>query len=828
MGHDKTRADRAPASRYSLVVVLAAVCGGMVVDRFRPVAAPILWLVAVVSLILWVWCFRRRWGQLGCAGLLASIAATAAAWHHCCWNLYDIDNLGRFCGPEARPIAFEAVALGPLRRIRDPDPSPLTSLPPLSRFRVIIGVKAVRDGTDWKRAAGRATLIIAEGSATLQAGDRLRAFGQLFAPSRRQNPGEFDFAEYARGDRLLSTIAVQEPAALTVVATGRPWGLRRLVGLARTDADLLLAKYLRSENAGLASALLLGLREHVDAGAIDAFMETGVIHLLAISGMNVAVVAATLFLALRLGWMPRRAALCAVAVTVTFYALLTDAQPPVVRATIMVVLICLGLYARRPGLAMNSLAAAAIIVLALNPPELFRIGPQLSFLSVAVLVAMDVRWLDRGEHDPLVRLIRATRPWYERLARRLLRTAWNMTLVSGAVWLVLAPLVMSQFHLISPIAVILNTLLWIPVGVAILSGFGVLATGWMIPPAAVVLGALCDSSVWCIQATISAAQRIPASHFWVLGPPPWWLVGFYGVLVLWARWPSGTRGRKVTLAALGLWTVAGLVLPYLKSSQTGLRCTALSVGHGCAVMLELPGGQTMLYDAGQLGSPEGGARRIAEFLWSRGITKIDQVVLSHADIDHFNALPELLRRFRIKAVYVSPVMFQGESAALVALAESIKEAGVPIRYCCEGSVLPTNGEAQIWTLHPPAEGVTGSDNANSIVLAVEYAGRRILLPGDLEDEGIEALLQSPPFDCDVLLAPHHGSARSNPPELAAWARPEWVVISGGSHGSVESVESAYQASGAEVRNTHEDGAITVHFWGSSIVVSAFADAESPR
>ena len=92
-----------------------------------------------------------------------------------------------------------------------------------------------------------------------------------------------------------------------------------------------------------------------------------------------------------------------------------------------------------------------------------------------------------------------------------------------------------------------------------------------------------------------------------------------------------------------------------------LDCTFLSMGHGCAVLLELPSGQTMLYDAGQFGAAVGGHAPISESLWSRGITHLDAVVLSHPDIDHYNALPGLLEKFSVGAIYVSPIMFEKES-----------------------------------------------------------------------------------------------------------------------------------------------------------------------
>src|SRR5690606_29944679 len=166
-------------------------------------------------------------------------------------------------------------------------------------------------------------------------------------------------------------------------------------------------------------------------------------------------------------------------------------------------------------------------------------------------------------------------------------------------------------------------------------------------------------------------------------------------------------------------------------------------------------------------------------LWSRGITHLDAVVLSHADADHYNALPELLRRFSVGVVYVSPVMFHREPESVLALRKAIEEHGIPLKTIDSRQTLRLSGDARCRVLHPPRRGVPGSDNANSIVLALEYAGRRILLPGDLETPGLEDVLEEEPLPTDVVMAPHHGSARSNPRGFAAWATPAWVVISGG-------------------------------------------------
>jgi competence protein ComEC len=197
-------------------------------------------------------------------------------------------------------------------------------------------------------------------------------------------------------------------------------------------------------------------------------------------------------------------------------------------------------------------------------------------------------------------------------------------------------------------------------------------------------------------------------------------------------------------------------------------------------------------------------------LWHRGIRRIDGIVVSHADVDHYNAVPGLMERFDVGAVYVSPMMFENSSLSgkgPTVLRETIQAAGVPIREVWSGDRLRVGTQLRLHVLHPPRQGVVGTDNANSVILAAESAGRRVLLPGDLESPGLEDVMAELPYDCDVLLAPHHGSRRSDPPGFAAWSTPEWVIISGGAGDDVRPVVQTYEAAGAYVMRTNERGAV---------------------
>jgi competence protein ComEC len=200
-------------------------------------------------------------------------------------------------------------------------------------------------------------------------------------------------------------------------------------------------------------------------------------------------------------------------------------------------------------------------------------------------------------------------------------------------------------------------------------------------------------------------------------------------------------------------------------------------------------------------------------------------VVSHADIDHYNAVPGLLERFRVGTVYVSPVMFAGFGEAATdgprLLHEALRKAGVPIREIWAGDTFHIAPELSALVVHPPRTGVTGSDNANSVTLAVEYRGRRLFLPGDLESPGLDDVMSELPYDCDLLLAPHHGSRQSDPPGLAAWSQPEWVVISGSGGEEVDPVVATYRRTGAVVLQTPRHGTVRVSLRPEQVDVSTW-------
>src|SRR6185503_20266649 len=139
-------------------------------------------------------------------------------------------------------------------------------------------------------------------------------------------------------------------------------------------------------------------------------------------------------------------------------------------------------------------------------------------------------------------------------------------------------------------------------------------------------------------------------------------------------------------------------------------------------------------------------------LWDLGINRIDALFISHADVDHYNGLPQLSERFPIGAVYVPPHFAQLDQEPVRLVAECLRRWHVPIRVCFAGDQFDLGGGVTASVLHPPAE-FGGSDNEQSLVLLVEYRGQRILFPGDLEGAGLSRLLNSDRTTVDVLVSP---------------------------------------------------------------------------
>lgn len=819
-----------PCRVQPLVVLLGALCGGILIDRFAGLPLAVWFFMAGIGFALWAILWWNDAVQAAAVALCLVAAAVSGVWHHCWWNHYPADHLARGFDESRRPACLEVTVLNLPRIYPAPPRDPMRTIPLGDRTQLDVRTTRIRNGATWQAASGVMRMTVDGHLLGITAGDRLEVFGHVARPETPKNPNEFDFASHARSNRRLTGIFVSHPDCVRLVERGSPYHWRRMLAAVRNRCRGVLWQHLEHRPAGLAQAVLLGAREELGSDRTEEFFTTGTIHLLAISGLHVGILACGVWWLTRVFNFGRRTALVFAAVTIVLYATLVEARPPVLRATALIVVFCVAQLVGRRSFGFNTLAAAGILILAMNPAAILNVGTQLSFLAVAIMAGAVLPPTYAPAEDPLTRLIENTRPWPVRMWRKWLRQLWRLWLLSALIWGFTLPLTAYRFHLVSPIALVLNPLLIFPITVALFSGFAVLLLGWLSPLLADICGTVCNVSFQFIESAVHFAHETPGTYFWTSGPKFWWVAGFYFVLTLLvvSRLPRRWNATLiVTMIAIGLLSARSTQRALEKTADRPLRCTFVAVGHGCAVLIELPSKQTLLYDAGRLGSPRPALQSISAVLWSRGIEHIDAIVLSHADADHYNVLPELLKRVSVGVVYVSPFMFETPNESLLALRESIAAAGVPMRTLRANMRLSIAGSTSIDVLHPTGHAAAGGDNANSIVLRLEHQGSRILLTGDLEGQGMDRVLRGEPSCHDVVLAPHHGSARSSPVRFAAWSRPKYLVISGGEQVINDSVRDPFEKIGATVLNTATDGAVFVTVDGKRLTLKTWADQRPP-
>lgn len=638
--------------------------------------------------------------------------------------------------------------------------------------------------------------------------DVVEVTGWLTLPAPPSNPGEDDYGVTLHRRGLSAMLSTDHPDAVQKLGTDDGIGplIRRTVARLRNDGDELFVRRLSKANAPVASALLLGDRSGLTEELREAFAQSGMMHVLAISGLNVAILALLVWPLCRLCHASPLTTAAVLAGTGISYAALADGSPPVVRATVLLVVMAMALPWNRAVSTTNALGVAALVVLLWRPTDLFDVGAQLSFLSVAGMIWMGrFRRLDAGVRGPEM-----PRTFVGELVAKAFEFVRESCLLMGAVWLFTLPLVLARFHLLSISGLVLNIVLIPFVTMVMWLGYLTLIVGLLVPAVAVVFAVPFDWGLTIFLWAVESAASLTMGHIDVPPPSVGWLAGHY-VLLSVLFFAGRKRISLRLLMGLAAWAAMGLGVGLRTATPSGLRCTFLAVGHGGAVLLELPDGRTLLYDAGSIQNPMRAERVIETVLWNRGHHRIDGVIISHADIDHYNAVPGLLEHIPVGTVFAGRSFLDFQQEPVRECCEAAFREGVPIRLIGEGDRFAIGDDVAIRILHPPdpwEEGNRTSDNAHSLVVLVEYAGRRILLTGDLEKEGLKRLLKTERVDLDVLQTPHHGSMAANPRALGTWSTPEFAVASSGRNVPSEELRNVY-GTATRVITTFEEGATTV-------------------
>lgn len=825
-----------PVWHAPLVPVALAATLGVIVDRVAEIPLLLSLFGACIALVAW-WFARRATGSLLALGYLwLSIGFSAAAYHQSYIRIAESDALSALASEEPRLVQLQGVVEEEPVVSYPPADESLRSTTPTESTSMVIRAIRIKEQTAWRDTSGRARLVIHGRWEGAHVGDEIEAVGRMVKPHGAANPGEFSYAAALQDQRIGAVITVRKtPAAVSRRVEGWPASVFGWLAVLRGWGQRKLAETLPREESGIAMALILGDGSPMTTNDWARYMRTGVIHVLAISGQHLVVLAFFLWWIPRLAGVRRSRAAWFVGLFLLTYSLLVGGRPPVMRSAVMVCVACGGFMLRRPVSLANSFAFAWLVVGVLNPTDWFTAGCQLSFLSVAILYWGVARWF-HSTPDPLQALIDQDRPSWQRAMLWLARTTGKVYAITAIVWLAVAPLVAGRFHLFSPIALLLGPPVSLLTSIALVAGFALLLASLVCWPLVPVFALATRWSLAACEWLVNLGDRLPGAHWYVPDVPTAWLVLLYLGLLSFLLVDRIQQYRRVAIVVGILWLGLGIVLTFRRPLDGELRCTFLSVGHGGCAVIETPDGRVLLYDAGTIGGPEVTRRQIAPFLWHRGIHRIDEVLLSHADLDHFNGLIELLERFTVSGVTVTPTFADKQTRGVRETLAALEHQGVPVRTVHDGDVLSA-GEVTIEVLHPPLvvpPSPKENENSRSLVLRVQHHGHAFLLTGDLVGPGQDRVTQVPIPVVDVMMAPHHGGATANTMPLARWARPRLVVSAQEMPQDRQpATPELYRNLGATFLATWAHGAITARSREGSLLVETYVtrlrfSLEGPR
>ena len=808
-----------------LVPVALAATVGILFDRFA--AGSVLAGLSVAVAAVLAWKFVRHPHSV--ALLWIAFAGLGMAHHHAHLHAFPADDVGAHIGTEKSFASVRGILLeDPITRHRNlSDP-----MAPERRHDLDVSILEVTEletasGT-WTPASGKLRLWVEHPTTTeptppmmgLHAGDTVQIIGQWRRPRPPGNPGERDANDTLNNQRLRGELRVAGGASAITRWDSASWGYTRTLATARRSGTATLNENLPANEANLARALLLGDGSALDRAEWDAFVRTGVVHVLAISGQHLVLLAAFVWIALAAVGVPRRRAAWIVGAVIVAYALLTGFRPSAVRAAVMVVLVCGAIVMRRRVHAANSLGLAWLAVIAHNPTDAFDLGCQLSFLSVFALVWGVGRWVEPARLTPLEHLIDSSRPAWWRFLRSVLRAVAAAYAVNFVLFLVNTPLLLTTQNVASPVGLLVGPILVLLTSVALVAGFLLFLLA-PVPGVGDALAAVTRLSLAASDWVVHRADGLPGGVRYLPGPPTWWLLGFYA-LVLTILMNGPKRSRWLTVGLLA-WVALAPALPTADRPSDELRVTFLAVGHGGCAVLETPDGRCLLYDVGTTGGPDVVRRVVGPYLWSRGIRRIDEVFVSHADADHFNGLVELLRRFPVGRVTFTPSFAEKPTAQVAETLLALKAHAVETRTVSVGQTFSA-GDVAFEVLHPPPVGPPGIENERSMVLVVRHAGHTFLLTGDIEKAGAAQVLGGPPQPADVLQAPHHGSRAAYNPRWNEWARSAFVVASRGDL-YANTIREADLSANAALWDTETHGAITLRSHRTGLTAEAYRTGE---
>lgn len=661
------------------------------------------------------------------------------------------DDISNFATGKAAKVIVKGLIID--------DPVAATTFYKKDKISFVLQAAHIKTGSEWQKVAGLVRVdVYSEKKEDIFFGDEVVLEGLIYRPAGLRNPGLFDYSKYLEMRNIRALLKVKDRSSVEVVGT-RPANLvQRLAYKVRHRIRGLFDKYMDKQYGGFLKAIIIGDRNDLANSIKDDFVKTGTVHVVAISGLNVGLIAALILFIFGMLRIPRKMNLALTVALLVFYSYMVGSGPPIVRSVIVFSIFAIGYIMNREPDNLNSLSVAAFLILLWNPKELFDPSFQLSFVSVASIIIF------MPHIDRLFGLDKFTgRSSREKFARYILKGVS----VSVAAWAGTWPIIAYYFNIISPVAVIAN-LIAIPMLFILTCAASLfLAFGLVMPALASLVTPVLYLIEWALFMSNKILAQIPLAFFRVAAPSLETSLLYYGLIAL-PLLPASmelkkfriTRGEVLILVMLFLNISVWSALVGGMKNKDELKITVLDVGQGDSMFVEFPDRGNLLIDGGSGGQEEKfdvGKSVVAVYLWNKGITRIDAVAVTHFHEDHLGGIIYILKNFKVGCVIDNGALPATDNPIYREYIKTIRAKRIRRIVVGEGDMLDPSNGVKILILNPEKREHISDSNENSVVMKLVYGKFAMLFCADAQGLALkrmssyDGLLRS-----DVAKIPHHG------------------------------------------------------------------------
>lgn len=591
--------------------------------------------------------------------------------------------------------------------------------------------------------------------------------GTLIKPRDKRNPGEYDYQAYLSEKQIAGILNSYNVNDFTITDYSKN-DFANTIFIIRKEIDELISNVHNRTTSGLLRGLLLADRSLIDYETRQEFVNAGVVHILAVSGLHVGfIVLIFLFLFQRFNIYARYI------FTITgllLFMVITDSPPSVVRATIMSIALLLSPITGRSYNSYNALALAAFIILLINPNELFNPGFQLSFSAVLSIVIF---------YPPISNYIRTKKIKSKTLNYILLFCVTSLAAQIGTL-----PFTLVYFEKLSLIALLTNLFVIPLIGCIVGLGIFTIFITSIIPQIAILFASSNELLTYILFNFVSLAGHNNFSYLPVYNFSLFDTFVFYSIIgILFALWNKieNLSAKLLTVAlSLILLFVLFKVDNYDLLPENKLSIMAIDIGQGDSFLVKFPGGKTALIDAGDATvNFDNGSRIILPLLNRLGIDQVDYGFISHIDSDHYRGFLSLIEAGKISLIYKPKIDSSLERD--IEFENYLRQKRVLFKYYSKEFL--SIGNARLYILNDTTDKYFDkfSSNDKSGIFKVIYGNTSFLFTGDagVKTEKYFVGKYGKILKSDLLKAGHHGSKTSTSNLFLDVVDPDIALISVG-------------------------------------------------